>query len=157
MHYKEGSFASLTLCPFVQVGVEPLVTIIARLEVRGHTYDLDIFGGVIAAHKDNREINTIHDLKDKIIAAGGISMILAGQVQFFEMERAGMSYVMDPKQVVFTGNQFDVVLGVLSGDFDVGFVRTDQIERTQYPNGEYVDPEDFKIISPRIYVMDDGK
>ena len=84
-------------------------------------------------------------------------MILAGQVQFYEMARAGMSYVMDPKQVVFTGNQFDVVLGVLSGKFDVGFVRTDQIERTQYPDGKFVNPEDFKILSPRIYIMEDGK
>jgi ABC-type phosphate/phosphonate transport system substrate-binding protein len=50
-------------------------------------------------------------------------------LQFYEMEMAGMSYTMDPKQVVFTGNQRDVVQGVLDGDFDVGFVRTDQIER----------------------------
>lgn len=73
---------------------------------------------------ENDEINNIHDLKDKIIAAGGISMIMAAQLQFYHMEVAGMSYVMDPKQVVFTGNQVDVVQGVLDRKFDVGFVRT---------------------------------
>ncbi|CAB9496917.1 activated protein kinase catalytic subunit alpha-1 [Seminavis robusta] len=143
-------------CIGVEVGAQPLATIIARLDVRGTVYDLDVFGGVIATHKSNRDINTIHDLKGKIIAAGSISMILAGQVQFYEMEKAGMSYVMDPAQVVFTGNQFDVVKGILSGDFDVGFVRTDQIERTKDDKGEFVDPDEFKIISPKIYVMDDG-
>jgi hypothetical protein len=116
-------------CVGVEVGAQPLATIISRLEVRGHEYDLDVFGGVIFTQADNDEINGILDLKDKIIGAGGISIIMAAQLQFYEMEMAGMSYVMDPKQVVFTGNQFDVVQGVLDGDFDVGFVRTDQIER----------------------------
>ena len=69
---------------------------------------------------DNTEINTILDLKDKVIGAGAISNILGGQVQFYEMLRAGMSYIMDPKQVVFTYNQEEVVRGVLTGEFDVG-------------------------------------
>jgi hypothetical protein len=42
---------------------------------------------------------------------------------------------------VFTDNQFDVVSGVLSGDFDVGFVRTDQIERTKDGDGNPIDPD----------------
>ena len=65
-------------------------------------------GGVIAVRADNNEINSILDLKDKVIGAGAISMIMAAQLQFYEMEMAGLSYVNDPKQVVFTGNQFDV-------------------------------------------------
>jgi hypothetical protein len=36
-----------------------------------------VFGGVIATQYDNDEINTITDLKDKIIGAGSISMIMA--------------------------------------------------------------------------------
>jgi hypothetical protein len=87
------------------------VTTVARLEVRGRTFDLDVFGGVIATQADNDEINSILDLKDKIIGAGSISMVNAAQTQFYQMVRAGMSYVMDPKQVVFTHNQIEVVDG----------------------------------------------
>ena len=72
------------------------------------------------------------------------------------MVEAGMSYVMDPKQVVFTKNQFDVVQGVIDGDFDVGFVRTDQIERHTDARGNPINPDIFKVIEPKIYVLDDG-
>jgi len=102
-------------CVGVEFGAQPLATIISRLEVRGLTFDLDVFGGVIFTRSDNYEINTLDDLKDRVIAAGAISHIMAGQLQFYEMEKAGMSYIMDPKQVVFTYNQNDVVHGVLRG------------------------------------------
>jgi len=65
-----------------------------------------------------------------------------------------MSYVNDPKQVIFTKNQVDVVQGILSGRFDVGFIRTDQIEITKDEDGNLLDPELFKIIHPKIYIMD---
>jgi len=57
---------------------------------------------------------------------------------------------MDPKQVVFTDKQVDIAEGVLNGDFDVGFVRTDQLEHF----GLTLD--DVKVLNPRSYVMDNG-
>jgi len=77
-------------------------------------------------------------------------------MQIYEMIRAGLSYVNDPKQMLFTKDQIDVVHGVLSGRFDVGFIRTHQIELTRDENGELVNPDLFKIIEPKIYVMDSG-
>ena len=107
-------------------------------------------------HADNDQINSVLDLKDKVIGAGGITMLMAAQLQFYEMQLAGMSYVMDPKQVVFTGNQLDVIQGVLDKNFDVGFVRTDEIETFILPNGEPLDAAVFKIIEPKVFVLDDG-
>ena len=52
----------------------------------------------------NDEINTIDDLKGKKIAAQAISVFAAGQSQFWVMKKAGLDYIMDPKQVLFTGN-----------------------------------------------------
>lgn len=47
--------------------------------------------------------------------------------------------------------------GVLDGSWDVGFVRTGVVEQTiDIETGELVDPEQFKVIAPRIYIMDDG-
>lgn len=105
-------------CVGVENGAQPLATITSRLTVRGHTYDLDVFGGVMFSRADNDGVNNIRDFTDKVIGAGAISMIMAAQLQFYQMEVAGLSYVMDPKQVVFTGNQVDVVNGVLNGEFD---------------------------------------
>lgn len=66
---------SIYSCVGTEVGAQPLVTITSKLEVRGHSYELDVFGGVIFTRAGNDEINTILDLKDKIIGAGSISMM----------------------------------------------------------------------------------
>ncbi|CAB9502908.1 activated protein kinase catalytic subunit alpha-1 [Seminavis robusta] len=143
-------------CVGTEVGAQPIATIVSRLEVRGHEYELDVFGGVIFTRADNDDINTIQDLQDKIIGAGAMSQVMAGQVQFYEMLKAGMSYIMDPKQVVFAYDQTKLVHGVLDREFDVGFVRTDTIERTKDANGNTLDPDLFKVIEPKIFVLDDG-
>jgi guanylate cyclase len=143
-------------CIGTQVGATALATVVNRLDVRGRTFDLDVYGGVIAVRHDNDEINSIADLKEKVIGAGAIIDLMGGQMQIYEMGKAGMSYVNDPKQVVFTRDQTAVVHGLLDGRFDAGFVRTDQIELTKDADGNLVDPDLFKIIEPKIHVMDSG-
>ena len=59
------------------------------------------------------------------------------------------------EQIVFTGNQFDVVEKVLSGEFYVGFVRTDQIEGHMDAEGRPIDPGLFKTLQPKIHILDD--
>ena len=109
---------SIYTCIGIESSASPVVTIISKLEVRGHTYDLDVFGGVMFTRADNDEINTIADFQDKIIGAGSIAQIMAGQMQFYVMQKAGVSYVNDPAQVVFAYNQLEVVEGVLDGQFE---------------------------------------
>jgi len=144
-------------CIGTQVGATALATVVKSAVVRGRHYDLDVYGGVMAVRYDNNAINSIRDLKGKIIAAGGIVDLMGGQMQVYEMENAGMSYVNDPKQVVFTNNQYDIVLGVIDGSFDVGFVRTNQIEVTTDTHGVLVDPDLFKILEPKTYIMESGE
>ncbi len=151
------SNAGVYSCIGTQAGATALATVVNSLTVRGQTFDLDVYGGVIAVRHDNTEINTITDLKDKIIGAGAIVDFMGGQLQVYEMGRAGMSYVNDPKQVVFTKDQARVVRGILDGTFDVGFIRTGQIEMTEDENGQLVDPDLFKIIEPKIFVMESGE
>jgi ABC-type phosphate/phosphonate transport system substrate-binding protein len=104
-----------------------------------------VYGGVIFALANNTKVNTIYDLKDKIIGAGSPSVLAGGQVESYEMQKAGLSYINDPKQMVYVFDQDSVVKGVLDGSFDVGFVRTDQIEQTMLNNGHLVDPNVFKV------------
>ena len=144
-------------CIGTQVGATALATVVKDLSVRGRAFELDVYGGVIAVRADNDAINTIVDLRDKIIGAGAIVDLMGAQLEIYEMGRdGGMSYVNDPRQVSFTKYQVDVVRGVLSGRFDVGFLRTNQIEPTTDENGEPIDPDLFKIIDPKVYVMDNG-
>jgi len=115
----------------------------------GQTYhDLNRFGGVILARADNSEVQTVTDLRDKVIAAASISGLGSGQMQFRVMQENGLSYINDPRQLVFTSNQATVVNGVLSGRFDVGFVRTDQMGQTQDMDGNLIDRSLLKVIDP---------
>ena len=127
-------------CMGSEYEAQPLVTIVSHREYRGHTYDLDKYGGVMFTLADNDSITSIADFKDKIIGAGGITSMGAAQAQIYELLRNGFSYVLDPKQVVFTHDGVAIVQGVLDGDFEVGFARTDQIERHTDENGELIDP-----------------
>jgi hypothetical protein len=50
------------------------------------------------------------------------------------------------------------VKGIIDGRWDVGFVRTGQVERTIDPStGDFVDPRLVKVLEPRIHIMDDGQ
>jgi serine/threonine protein kinase len=50
-----------------------------------------------------------------------------------------------------------VVNGVLSGEFEVGFIRTDQIERSKDADGNAIDPNLFRIIDPKQDLAIDGE
>lgn len=203
------SSSAVFSCMASEQGAQALTTIINRREARGHVYDLDMYGGVIFTLATNNRVNTLADLKGVTIGAGGITvskvyqsedprgiptnpyscsirrylqMMGGGQTQFYEMFRAGLSYVADPLQMMFTTDESKTVQGVLDGDFEVGMARTDQIERHADDNGELINPGEldesccqvlrstnltsppvfldadiFKVINPQIHVMQDGQ
>jgi len=135
---------------------QSLVSQVSRRRINGEIYDLQKFGGVIATLSNRSDIKSIHDLRDKVIAAASISGLGSGQMQFKQMVDNGMNYLQDPKQLVFTSNQGLVVKGLLSGEFDVGFVRTDQLERSKDLSGNPVNIADFRIIDPKPNLSIDG-
>lgn len=116
-------------CVESERGAHALVSQVSRRVVGGTVYNLTKFGGVIFTRADSN-ISSIQDIKGKVVACASIRGFGSGQMQFRELQRAGLSYINDPEQLVFTFNQTKVVEGVLDGNFDVGFVRTDQIERS---------------------------
>lgn len=150
------SDTGLYSCVGVEIGGQPVGTTISHLEARGRGFNLDMYGGSMVVLESNDAINSVEDLKDKIIGAQSISDFAGAQVQFYVMFKNGLDYIMDPKQVIFTEDQEDIVRGVLDGRWDVGFVRTGQIERTLDDHGEFLDSDLFKVLEPKIYVMDNG-
>jgi serine/threonine protein kinase len=145
---------SLFVCLEAEFGAQSLVSTINQRVTGNRTFALSQFGGVIAARADNIEIHSLKDMKGKILAADTMLSSGGAQMQFREMQNTGLSYINDPKQLVFTGNQEDIVKGVISGDFDVGLIRTDQIEGTKDSNGKLVDPSLLKIIDPKSNTME---
>eukprot|EP00586_Coscinodiscus_wailesii_P004455 CAMPEP_0172487068 /NCGR_PEP_ID=MMETSP1066-20121228/15930_1 /TAXON_ID=671091 /ORGANISM="Coscinodiscus wailesii, Strain CCMP2513" /LENGTH=1142 /DNA_ID=CAMNT_0013253441 /DNA_START=382 /DNA_END=3810 /DNA_ORIENTATION=+ len=144
-------------CIESEFGAHSLVSQISKRVVGGKEHHLTQFGGVIFTRADS-PINNIEDIKGKSVAAASISGLGSGQMQFRKLMENNLHYLNDPSQVVFTSNQGKVVNGVLYGDFDVGFVRTDQIERTKdKKTGELVDKSLLKIIDPVDGLEIDGE
>lgn len=90
-------------CIGTEVGAQPLATTVARLTSHGREYELDVFAGTMMVRSDNREINSVADLKDKVIGAQNFFDFAGGQAQFYVMYKNGVDFVVDPKQVIFTG------------------------------------------------------
>eukprot|EP00978_Attheya_sp_CCMP212_P032773 scaffold129474_cov61-Attheya_sp.AAC.2 len=144
-------------CIESEYGAQSLVSQISKRVIGGEIYHLAKFGGVIITRDNADDINTIEDVKGKIIACASISGLGSGQMQFRALIEAGLCYIDAPKQLVFTSNQGKVVNGVLYGDFDVGFVRTDQLERTTDKiTKNLVNMSKFKIINPQMGLEIDG-
>eukprot|EP00526_Cylindrotheca_closterium_P002165 CAMPEP_0113655642 /NCGR_PEP_ID=MMETSP0017_2-20120614/29831_1 /TAXON_ID=2856 /ORGANISM="Cylindrotheca closterium" /LENGTH=930 /DNA_ID=CAMNT_0000568935 /DNA_START=231 /DNA_END=3019 /DNA_ORIENTATION=+ /assembly_acc=CAM_ASM_000147 len=154
MYSDTGIFS----CIATEVGAQPIATTVAKQSARGREYALDQFAGTMLVLASNEEIEDVEDLKGRRIGAQAFSDFAGAQAQFYVMGEEGLDFIVDPKQVVFTGNNDDIVKGVLSGAWDAGFVRTGQVERTIDPEtGDLVDPNLFKVISPRIHVLDEGE
>ena len=81
----------------------------------------------------------------------------SGQMQFRELQLSGIHHLQDPKQVLLMGSQVKIVNAVLTGEVDVGFVRTDQLERTiDATTGELLDLSKIKILRPLEGLVSDG-
>ena len=107
---------------------------------------------------NNTAIQTVGDLKGKIIGAHSISDFASAQSQFYVMQKNNLNHITDPKQVVFTGSDAETVRGVLEGWWEVGFVRTGEIERTVDPfTNKLIDANLFKVIEPKIHIMANGE
>ncbi|KAG7339958.1 adenylate and guanylate cyclase catalytic domain containing protein [Nitzschia inconspicua] len=143
-------------CVGTEIGASALVTAIKHVEVRNQVFDLDVYAGVIATRADNEEIKTIADLKGKVIGAGAIVDLMGGQMQIYEMERNGLSYVNDPEQVIFMKDQERVIESILSGRIDAGFIRTNQIELSKDKDGNHLTIDLFKVIDPKVHVLENG-
>jgi hypothetical protein len=57
------------------------------------------FGGIFFTRSGNSAINTIPDLKDKIVAASSILLMGSGQTQWQEMRKFGLDLLVDSAQV----------------------------------------------------------
>ncbi|CAB9531118.1 Diguanylate cyclase phosphodiesterase [Seminavis robusta] len=148
---------AIASCIDSEVGLKPLVSLVSKRKRGDEVVELSQFGGVIFTQAGNTEVNNVQDLKDKRVAALGLSAFGGAQMQFREMIRAGLHHLQDPKQILFCETQGNIVKAVLDGKADVGFVRTDQLEQFIDPATDQVlDLSKVKIIRPLPEDLADG-
>jgi len=90
---------------------------------------LERFAGVIFSRKDSN-FSTIEDLRRARVEAVSISGLGAMQLQQAELLNLGIDVMTDVKRLSFAYNQNKIVQDVQNGYADVGFVRTDMIDRS---------------------------
>ncbi|TVQ29660.1 MAG: PAS domain S-box protein, partial [Wenzhouxiangella sp.] len=119
----------------------PLVTRIALHEEQ----EVEVFGGVIVARADRADIQTLTDLGGRSIAYVDRDSLGGFRMQAFELMEAGFPSLVE-RHLVATGMPHDqVITAVLSGQVDVGFVRSGLVESMVSENR--LDPAELRIIN----------
>eukprot|EP00043_Microstomoeca_roanoka_P017580 m.184170 g.184170 ORF g.184170 m.184170 type:complete len:1326 (+) comp16663_c4_seq1:290-4267(+) len=138
-------------CLEAELAMSALVTL--RRSILDH--DLNQFGAVMFTTSDRSDITTVADISDKTVAA--VSFITYGgfQAQWGKLREAGIDFLVNTRQIKFTGDEDLVVNQVLEGKSDVGFVSSGILE--QKVNDEDLDLKRLRIISPRSVIMTDGQ
>lgn len=103
-------------------------------------------GGVIFTRTDNPSVYTLSDLVGKQVAAPGMHYLGGYQTQVLELLEAGIE--RRKLDWVFVGSQDRVMLRVMAGESEVGFVRTGIIERMISEGTVF--PEHLRIINSQV-------
>ena len=105
-------------------GINAIATLMPS--IGGHPYAN--FGGVIFTRSDRADINVLDDIKNKVVASPTKQSVGGYSMQIWTLLKNGFQKDQI-KQFRFTGMPHDnVVLEVIAGKADVGFVRTGVLE-----------------------------
>lgn len=105
-----------------------LTGVLATLVRRSGESSTASLGGVIFARAGRDDIEHLADIHDKTIASPGVHFLGGYQTQLLELLDAGID-IRKINLIRFLGTHDRVVRSVLSGDADVGFVRTSILEQ----------------------------
>ncbi|MEL7435653.1 MAG: phosphate/phosphite/phosphonate ABC transporter substrate-binding protein [Chloroflexota bacterium] len=109
--------------------------------VNGSTF----FSALIIVRADS-DIETLEDLQDKHVTCVDQVTAAAGCIfQVFHLIENGIDPYTDFAEFSETPSQDNIVLGVLNGTFDAGFIRTGQLER-MLAEGTLLSLDDIRIL-----------
>ncbi|TYC57056.1 PhnD/SsuA/transferrin family substrate-binding protein [Marinobacter sp. BW6] len=105
-----------------------LTGVLATLVRRSGESSTASLGGVVFTRAGRDDIEHLADLHDKTIASPGVHFLGGYQTQVLELLDAGID-IRRVNLIRFLGTHDRVVRSVLSGDADVGFIRTSILEQ----------------------------
>ncbi len=105
-----------------------LTGVLATLVRRSGESSTASLGGVIFTKAERDEIQDLADIRNKTIASPGVHFLGGYQTQVLELLDAGID-IRRVNLIRFLGTHDRVVRSVLSGDADVGFIRTSILEQ----------------------------
>lgn len=105
------------------------------------------FSGLIVVRADSA-MQTLEDLRGKRVACVNFQTAAAGCVfQIYHLLQAGIDPTTDFASFVENKSQDNIVLAVLNGTIDVGFIRTGQLEKME-STGLITSKDVLRVIEP---------
>jgi PAS domain S-box-containing protein len=130
---------------YVNLEVRHRISRIVTLDNGTQEHPLNVFGGVIFTRADRSDINQLADIKGHSFVAVDETSLGGFQMAWGEMQKIQLSPYDDSSELAFFGTHDKVVMAVREGEFDIGTVRTNILER-MVDKGD-IDLKDFKIIN----------
>jgi len=115
-----------------------LTGVLATLVRRDGESSTSSLGGVIFTRAGSDDIQTLSDIRDRTIASPGVHFLGGYQTQVLELLDAGID-IRRVNLIRFLGTHDRVVRSVLSGDADVGFIRTSILEQMARTDSDLLD------------------
>jgi diguanylate cyclase (GGDEF)-like protein/PAS domain S-box-containing protein len=113
---------------YINVRFDHSLTVLATLMPLAEGHPVTTFGGVILTRAERTDIATLEDIKGKVVASPAEQSLGGYLMQRWQLYKQGIE-VKDLAGIRFTGMPHDkVVMAVLAGEADVGFVRTGILE-----------------------------
>ena len=123
---------------------------VSRLATMQHLRGTDaskVFGGVIFTRSDRDDIKTLSDTRGKSFMAVDVTSLGGFQMSWRELNAEGINPYKDFSRLEFGGIHDHVVNSVLSGDIDVGTVRSNILEKMSLAGK--IDLNEIRIINPK--------
>ncbi len=132
---------------YVELEAGGNISRIATMRTAGPRGPVDRFGGVALARAERDDLNTYADLRGKRIATPDTRGFGGWQLHLRPARAAGIDLGRDLAGVIELQSQDKVIESVLTGQADVGFVRSDLIE-SMAAAGK-LDPARLRIVGAR--------
>lgn len=113
---------------YVELEAKNNVARIATMRIAGPHGPVDRFGGTVIARAERADLKGYGDLREQRLMVPDKSGFGGWQVHLPEARTAGIDLLNDTREIIEVKNQEKVVEGVLAGQADAGFVRSDLIE-----------------------------
>ena len=132
---------------YVNLEAKYNVTRLATMINLRNSAPYSIFGGVIFAHSDRDDLQRLEDTQGKSFMAVDETSLGGFQMAWRELNAIGINPYHHFSRLEFGGIHDKVVMAVISGEIDIGTVRTGILERMS--NAGLIDIDELKIINPQ--------